>query len=285
MISDGRPYGIKRLQLCLIDAAGLPLEVGHGDEMKVTSGGDVDTEAIQKHPYVTRNRLVLAANEALLDLVSLGIAIPVANAPDQTRAHPVVESSGVRIPYQLASRGSSVAYQANLAAYRLAPRLVDDETPWFLDPDLFTADIEQLQLDRRTRRCLVEALAAYRHGNDLACGSLLGATSEGAWYAAGEQLRSLDDQLDRALDDDNTAKVQARVSEVLRQHGLLKATVYELRAHAAVLRQLRNYGVHPRSDDTDSLEHYLSDSGAAMLLMESYSCLTRLADAVTRRLA
>jgi hypothetical protein len=41
-------------------------------------------------------------------------------------------------------------------------------------------------------------LAAYRQGLFLGCASLLGAASEGAWYAAGEQLRHLDARLTTA---------------------------------------------------------------------------------------
>ena len=63
-----------------------------------------------------------------------------------------------------------------------------------------------------------------------------------------------------------------------------RATVDELHAQAALLRQLRNYGVHPRPDETDHLDRYFSDSGAALLLMETYTYLTRLSDALATRL-
>ncbi|WP_123788459.1 hypothetical protein [Phytoactinopolyspora halophila] len=107
---------------------------------------------------------------------------------------------------------------------------------------------------------------------------MLGAASEGAWYVAGEQLRHLDARLARALDGDNIVTVMNRISEVLRQTRTLRITVDELRAQAALLRQLRNYGVHPRSDH---LERYFTDSGAAILLMETHTYLGRLTDAVS----
>jgi hypothetical protein len=114
---------------------------------------------------------------------------------------------------------------------------------------------------------------------------MLGAASEGAWYAAGERLRTTDNQLGKALDLDSTGKVINRVTERLRQtKGQETDLVDELRSQAALLKGLRNYGIHPRGHDSDHLERYFSDSGAAMLLMETHSYLTRLASAVEARL-
>jgi len=47
-------------------------------------------------------------------------------------------------------------------------------------------------------------LQAYRRGLYLACASLLGALSEGAWYSLGERLRGVSGKLDDALDKDAT---------------------------------------------------------------------------------
>ena len=82
-------------------------------------------------------------------------------------------------------------------------------------------------------RCIAEALAAYRHGLFLACANLLGAASEAAWYASGERLRELDPQLDKAIDDDRTAKVIDRVAEVLRQRRPLRTVADDLGSTAA----------------------------------------------------
>ena len=287
LLADGEPHGIRSLQSCLISADGIPLDPAHREKLQLASADDIEAVATPTHPLIARPRLALAATEALLDLVAQGIAIEVADAPEHADGNPIVGTS-INVPYQLGGYGAAVRRSAALPnlsrAYRLAPRLVDEATQWFFDPDLFTADLEQLQLDRRARRCIVEALAAFRQGLFLGCANLLGAASEGAWYAAGEQLGDLDTQLSKALDADNTAKVITRVSEVLRQHGALRPTVDELHAQAALLRQLRNYGVHPRSDETDHLERYFSDSGAALLLMETYTYLNRLGDAVGTRL-
>lgn len=287
ILADGEPHGIRILQSCLIAAERIPLEPAHREKLQLASADDIDAVVTPAHPLIARPRLALAATEALLDLVAQGIAIDVADSPEHADGNPIV-SATINIPYQLGGYGAAVRRPAPLPnfsrAYRLAPRLVEEATQWFFDPDIFTADLSQLDLDRRARRCIVEALAAFRQGLFLACASLLGAASEGAWFAAGERLRHLDTQLDSALDSDNTAKVMTRVSDVFRQRGALRATVDELHSQAALLRQLRNYGVHPRPDEADHLERYFSDSGAALLLMETHTYLARLSDAVTVRL-
>lgn len=287
ILADGAPHGIRTLQGCLMVADGVPLQPAHREKLQLGSADDIETVVTSAHTLLARPRLALAATEALLDLVAQGIAIGVADSPEHADGEPIVGAS-INIPYQLGGYGAAVNRSAALPnlsrAYRLAPRLVDEAKQWFLDPDVFTADLSQLELDRRARRCIVEALAAFRQGLFLACASLLGAASEGAWYAAGERLRHLDTQLANALDSDNTAKVMTRVGEVIRQHGVPRAAVDELHAQAALLRQLRNYGIHPRSDEADHLERYFSDSGAALLLMETYTYLMRLNDAVGSRL-
>jgi hypothetical protein len=146
-------------------------------------------------------------------------------------------------------------------------------------------DLDGLFLDDRARRCLGEALAAYRHGLFLACANLLGAASEAAWYSSGERLRALDTQLQKALDDDNTVRVIERVKEVFRQRRSLRILADDVVSTAALLRELRNYGAHPRADETTHLERYFSEASAATLLMETHSYLRRLGSAVPALLA
>jgi len=282
ILSDGQPHGVQPIQRCLVEADGIPAEA-HGEKMHVPTRDDIAAVVTKDEPIIARNRLMLAASEALLDLMSQGIVIEVARSPIQAEGNPSV-SDGLRIGYQLG--GLSSAVQVNTAlpqltpAYRLAPRYVQEAAEWFFDVDLFTADIEQLHMDRRTRRCIAEALSAFRQGLFLASASLIGAASEGAWYAAGERLREHDPRLAKHLDNDDTMRVQKLVGELLRQNAGIRASIHELEAQAALLRQLRNYGVHPRSDETDHLERYFSDSGVLLLLMESHTYFTRLADAV-----
>lgn len=289
ILADGKPHGIQKLQACLIIADGLPLAAAHGDKLQLATADDIESVVTRSQPLIARFRLALAATDALLDLQSQGVVVEVAESPVQAEGHPLVGGGGLNIPYQLVGYSASLYVRPPLPnlspAYRLAPRLVAQAPEWLFDPDLFTADLEGLRLERRALRCIAESLAAYRQGSYLASASLLGAASEGAWYAAGEQLRDLDGRLASALDGEDTVKVMNRVGEVLRQHSRLGTVIDELVAQAALLRQLRNYGVHPRSGETDHLERYFTDSATALLLIEGYSYFIRLADAVTARLA
>lgn len=289
ILADGQPHGIRTIQRILILADGIPPEPSHGEKLQIASADDIDRVVTASEPLIARPRLAWAATEGLLDLVALGIAIEASESPTHEEGNPMIGPGAFSVDYQLGPNGGAIRVPGPLPnltrAYRLAPHVGADATQWFTDPDLFTADLEQLRLDARACRCLVEALAAYRHGLFLACASLLGAASEGAWYAAGEQLRHLNTQLARAHDDGNTSKVIARVGEVLRQHSGLRVLVDDLHAQAALFRQLRNYGVHPRPSETGHLERYFSDSGAAMLLLETYTYLSRLTGAVAACIA
>jgi hypothetical protein len=99
-------------------------------------------------------------------------------------------------------------------------------------------------------RCVDEALCAHRRGLHLAALNMLGAASEAAWYSLGEQLRDWSAQLAKALDEDTrTAAVIRLVHEVLVQlkpGRVSRETLEELRSCATYLRDLRNYGLHPR---------------------------------------
>lgn len=284
IVADCEPHGIRELQRCLIEREGLP-EPANRARLDVTSAEAIGGVVHPEQPIIAAYRLALAAAEAVQDLVSQGVLVPVAEPPRYEDANPIVGGEAIRIPYQFGSVGTSVAIRSRLGhfapAYHIAPRFEGQE--WFFEPDIFTADLETLALDRRTRRCILEALAAYRQGLHLATASLLGAASEGAWYAAGEKLRHLDNQLDKALDEDRTAKVVNRVAELLRRVPP-RGEADELVSQASLMRQLRNYGVHPRGNETDYLERYFNESGAGLLLLETYSYLQRLDAAVERTL-
>jgi hypothetical protein len=60
--------------------------------------------------------------------------------------------------------------------------------------------------------------------------------------------------------------------------------LHQLSVNPVWVASIRTDGIHPRGQDSDHLERYFSDSGAAMLLMETHSYLTRLARAVHARL-
>src|SRR5690348_16538342 len=95
-------------------------------------------------------------------------------------------------------------------------------------------------------------VAAARRGLYLSAVNLLGAVSEAAWYSIGEAIRDRNAELAQALDENRTAQVQRLVATQLESVRRQRTTVTELRAHAAYLRDLRNYGVHPVAEQDAS---------------------------------
>lgn len=287
LLADGEPHGIGSIQRVLHPIDDVPAHLGNRPKIEVPSGDDVDRIVTSSHPIIAHFRLAWAATEALVDLVTLGLVVEVANPPSYESSHPLLDHDRASVSYQVAGHGSGTQLNPPFPplgrAYRIVPRHLE-RSPWFAEHDLFVEDLAELGLDARGLRCIDEALAAYRRGLYLACTSLLGAASEAAWYAAGSQLRHLDDQLAKAIDNENTAKVITRTCEVFRQHRSLSSVADDLASTSALLRTLRNYGVHPRADDTAHLERYFTEAPATTLLLETHSYLTRLNGAVSSRL-
>lgn len=288
LLADGEPHGIGSIQQVLHPLEDVPVHLGHRPKIEVPSAEDIERIVTSSHPIIAHYRLAWAATEALVDLLTLGLVVEVVDPPTYESSHPLLHRDGSTVGYQVAGHGSGTQLKFPFPplgrAYRIVPRH-REQAPWFTDFDLFTEDLDELGLDARARRCIEEALAAYRRGLYLACTSLLGAASEAAWYAVGSQLRHLDDQLDKAIDGERTAKVMMRVGEVLRQHRPLGSVADDLLSTAALLRELRNYGAHPRADGTAHLERYFTEAPATVLLLEAHSYLTRLSGAVAVRLA
>jgi len=288
LLADGEPHGIGSIQRVLHPIDDVPAHLGNRPKVEVPSGDDVERIVTSSHPIIAHYRLAWAATEALVDLITLGLVVEVARPPSYESSHPLLDHDRASVSYQVAGHGSGTQLNPPFprlgGAYRIVPRH-REQPPWFADPDLFAEDLAELDLDARGLRCIDEALAAYRRGLYLACTSLLGAASEAAWYAAGSQLRHLDDQLAKAIDNEGTAKVITRVCEVLRQQRSLGSVADDLASTSALLRTLRNYGAHPRADDTAHLERYFTEAPATTLLLETHSYLTRLSGAVSSRLA
>ena len=117
---------------------------------------------------------------------------------------------------------------------------------WGIEADIFIADLAPLDLDPRTERSLREAIESYRSGVFLAASSLLGVAVEGAWYAAGQRLRSKLPAVDQLADGDRTAQLQGAVTDALRNSlpGSRKWEADSLCQFARLMRDIRNYGVH-----------------------------------------
>jgi len=116
----------------------------------------------------------------------------------------------------------------------------------------------------------------------MACTALLGVVNEAAWYKAAERIGT--PALAKLIEDGATAKLQARVADFLRGVKRIGTVPDELLAHAAVLRDLRNYGVHPTTV-RDDLERYFTEDTCALLIVETHYHPATLAGAVETALA
>lgn len=156
---------------------------------------------------------------------------------------------------------------------------------WYRDPNLFLEDLSGLGLDERAERALRESIRAFNRGLYLAAISLLGVVSEAAWYAAAGQLATHGGRLEDEIRNERTAKVQTLVAGILRDRQAGSRTMPdELLANASLLRELRNYGVHP-VNVRDDLERYLNEEECGLLLLRTHNYLVRLSAAVDAAVA
>lgn len=284
IVDDDEAHGIQDLQAALINAEGIRKPDFKQEKLVFGQIDDLDEAEVRNHLVIRWTRAARAGAEAVVELESQGTLVEV-SLPGGQPGHPLVGNT-VGIPVQVRNHSSGIRVETFLPTfadgYRLAPRFRTADVPWFADPDIFIEDLDVLQLDVRTRRAVAEALESFRRGLHLAAANLLGAASEGAWFQAAERLAPFDRKVSKALEDDSqAAQVQERVVEVLRRAKTIKATeVAALHSQAELLRQLRNYGAHPRSTETEHLERYFSESAIGLLLLETHSYLTRLGEAV-----
>ena len=149
------------------------------DRLHLDLSGDTGVDPSNRHVVLERFRLAGVAA-----LASEGLVIPLVEDAQSQWVTVPVSRSGHPVVY-------CVACSQHLlpgGAYGLARRLKESSGLAILDTDVFLTDsgLSKVVADQRVLRCLAEALDAFRRGLHLACVSLLGAVSEGAWYAAGE---------------------------------------------------------------------------------------------------
>ena len=231
-------------------------------------------------PALLSMRWRWAALEAVAELAAQGHILPGEGSPQQQEHRnypPVPTSIGIRHPG--GGEGVPVAAWPPVVgiAYRLS--LGARQHRWYLEPTLFVEGLETLELDQRARRALDEALRAYRRGLYLACTSLLGVVLEAAWYSAATALVP-SGQLLQAVEQERTARMQQLLSERLKVGGVAPTLPFELLAFAALLRELRNYGVHPAGEINDDLERYFTEEAAGLLILQTHHHLTKLSGAV-----
>lgn len=273
-LADGKPLSRVDLVSKYFAETGISERPSSRDDVLDIPIGSAAADSLDgSNPHIARERLQRAAVIALAELSDEGLLIEV-DGPANVFATVSVRygstSGGVRIPI-----GSPLL----ASGYQIARRFQAELLP-ILDVDLFSADLAVLGLDDRALRCIREALEAYRRGLYLSCISLLGAVSEGAWWQLAERFRGRNKEIDEALDNGqtNAARLMKLVADEIAKIKGKKNLAAELHAHATYLRELRNYGTHPRGADPNATEeHAFGESGCSVLLLSTHRYLEKLA--------
>ena len=233
------------------------------------------------HPIPAAIRADLTAREALAELATEGMLIAAG-------AGPLAGDNEMMLSFQLpgysAGQRLRVHRPAVISDIVQLPHRLRQQGLWGVEPDIFITDLAALELDSRTERSLREAIECYRRGVFLAASSLLGAAVEGAWYAAGQHLRSTAPRVDALVDGDRTAQLQGAVATALRDAlpGNRGWEADALSQFARLMRDLRNYGVHPRQVTDGDIEVYFTEDKCGLLFLEAHRHLKHLAEVTTQ---
>jgi hypothetical protein len=229
------------------------------------------------HPVTASIRADLTAREALAELAADGMLIAAGSGP-------VGASDEIMLSYSLPGHAAGqilrVHRPAVLSDVVQLPHRLRQQGLWGIEPDIFIADLADLELDPRTERSLREAMESYRRGVFLAAASLLGATVEGAWYAAGQRLRDSAARVNELVDGDRTALLQGAVVAALRDRlpNNRKWEADALSQFARLMRDVRNYGVHPRQVSDGNIDVYFTEDKCGLLFLEAHRHLMHLAE-------
>lgn len=273
-LGDGQPHSSEALIASLASLLGAgPLG---NPEIDLPGRESVRAVVTAEHPVAATIRADITAREALAELAADGMLIAAGQAalpgtPALTLTYHLPSSSaGVRV---------GVHRPAVLSDVVRLPHRLRQQGLWGIEPDIFIADLGPLGLDPRTERSLREAIESYRRGVFLAAASQLGAGVEGAWYAAGQRLRSAAPAVDQFVDSDRTAQLQSAVTDALRDSlpGNRRWEADSLSQFARLMRDIRNYGVHPRHLSDGDIEIYFEEDKCGLLFLEAHRHLKRLA--------
>lgn len=267
-LGAGKAVTATELEQAVLARFNVPLE-GHREEPYDVQPGSAAEDVDRDAPPIVRQRLRYATKLAIASLVAEGILTPAASPGNDylsVAVHRSGHSGAERFP---------VATPSMAGAYRITPGREALAALPILDAEAFIEGLDGL-LDLRARRCLEEALAASRRGLFLSALNLIGAVSEAAWYSVGEALLPTHEGLAEPLAENRTALVQHLVADILATVKRQRLSVTELSAHAAYLRDLRNYGVHPRGEIDSGQEHAFTEAGCLLVLMETHRYLARL---------
>ena len=274
-LSNGLPHPTDRLIASVVVLLGAePLGHPHID---LPSRDSVKTVVTADHPVPAAIRADVTAREALAELGADGLLIPAGSRPFPA-------SDKMTLGYSLlgtsAGQRLGVHQPGVLSDVVQLPHRLRQQGLWGVEPDIFIADLAGLGLDPRTERSLREAIESYRRGVFLAASSLLGAAVEGSWYAAGQLLRSAAPRVDELVDGDRTAQLQGAIAAALRDSlpGNRKWEADALSQFGRLMRDIRNYGVHPRQVADGDIEVYFAEDKCGLLFLEAHRHLKHLAE-------
>jgi hypothetical protein len=269
-LAERGPTTVTDLLVAVYLSEGLPVEMPR-EPVDLPRDGDPAELVRRDVPQIARARMFQAVHRAVAELDAEGVLLPIFDLNAQAVVE--VHSGSTTGGYYKRAPAPAIGNAYELPEDRRG--MASD----LLDADLYIEEIAGLLGDRGVR-CIDEAFHAHRRGLHLAAVNMLGAASEAAWYSLGERLRHHSSALARALDEDRTVTVFRLVQEVavqLRLGRSTRETMDELRSHAAYLRDLRNYGLHPRSSASSDLEEHFTEHAGALLFMNSHRYFKRLA--------
>jgi hypothetical protein len=274
-LGDGQPHPAEALITSVASLLGTE-PLGH-PQIDLPGRDSVKDLVTPGHPVAAAIRADVTAREALAELAADGMLIAAGTAP-------LPGTPALTLTYNLPGYSSGVQIGVHrpgvLSDVVRLPHRLRQHGLWGIEADIFITDLAPLDLDPRTERSLREAIESYRRGVFLAAASLLGAAVEGAWYAVGQRLRPTVPAVDQHADSDHTAQLQGAVTDALR-NSLPRGRKWEadsLSTFARLMRDIRNYGVHPRQMTDGDIEIYFVEDKCGLLFLEAHRHLKRLAE-------
>lgn len=137
-----------------------------------------------------------------------------------------------------------------------------------IDPSLVD-ELREL-LGPRGSEVLIEGIRCYHRGLFIAAVDLLAAASEAAWFSLAALFPEDQKLTQYAEAGTNAAEVISRTRDALgREKTAPRLILTDLHAHAAHLRDLRNYGVHPVGTPDQDREPAFTEAGCSVLYMSA----------------
>lgn len=252
------------LRVAVFAARGLTRE-SLTEPVPVDAGSSSAVEALdESHPAVLSRRLQFALNAVLHDLYVEGAIAPAAGN--------LYGASSDSIPARGPSWRGSVPFEHHhtpapaASRWKLAAHSV-------VRADLARADLPGGfvgLLGARGSEVLGEGVRAFHRGLFIAAVDLLGAASEAAWFGLGAEISEDSRLVELIVKGTNAAEVIDRTADAIRKRKAWDSRgLNDLRAQAAHLRDLRNYGLHPTGEPDEDREPAFSEAGCAVLYMRA----------------